>query len=130
MDLAINLSGYSLSQWDTAIFKLDNSKRGLIQAFSNCNDTSNYNYFYFRYINMVLAQKKTVNSVTNIGIGAISGSLDYQSTFAFSWVRVFDSSNAQEIFNPKTLRYSTPPTLTLTPLTTYASSSLTVNQGI
>lgn len=130
VDLSIDLSGYSLAQWDSAIFKLDNSKLGLLQNFANCNDTSNYNYYYFRYINMVLAQKKTVNSITNIGIGAVSGSLNYQSTFSFSWVKVFDSSNVQEMTNPKTLKYSIPPTLTLRPLTTYASSSLTVNQGI
>jgi hypothetical protein len=130
VDLSIDLSGYSLNQWDSAIFKLDNSQPGLIQSFANCNDTSNYNYYYFRYINMVLAQKKTVNSISTIGIGALSGSLNYQSTFSFSWVKVFDSSNAQEMFNPKTLKYSVPPTLTLRPLTTFASSSLSVNQGL
>lgn len=46
-DLSIDLGGLSLTTWDTITFKLDKSKVGLLPSFSSCNDTSNYNYYYF-----------------------------------------------------------------------------------
>lgn len=78
IDLSIDLDGYSLDQWDVVNFKLDNSYEGLLQDFTSGSDTSNYFYYYFHSINMVMAQKKTTNSVPNVGIGSASSSLDYQ----------------------------------------------------
>jgi len=46
VDLSINL-GVNVAQWDSVTFKLDKSKNGLQPSFSNCNDTTNYNYYYF-----------------------------------------------------------------------------------
>lgn len=129
VDLSVNMGNYSLPQWNTAIFKINNALPGLIQSIANPNDTSNYNYYYFSLINMIMAQKKTANTVTTIGIGSASSTINYQSTFALSWVRVFSTSNAPMTTNPYSLYYSTPPTLTLTYLTTYASSSVTLVEG-
>jgi hypothetical protein len=44
---------------------------------------------------MVIAQKKTTSLNTNIGIGALSSSLDYQSTFAFKWIKIMNASNVK-----------------------------------
>lgn len=46
VDLSISL-GENVVTWDSVTFKLDKSKVGLQPAFANCNDTSNYNYYYF-----------------------------------------------------------------------------------
>lgn len=129
VDLSIDL-GANVPTWDTVTFKLDKSLNGLQPSFRDCNDTSNYNYYYFHTIEMVLAQKKSASSLNTVGINALSTTINYQSTFGFKWVRVFDSSNTKERFNPKTLKYSQPPTLTLNPLTTYTSASVTAIQGM
>lgn len=129
VDLSVNLGSYSLTQWDTAIFKVNNALAGLLPSLASPNDTSNYNYYYFGLINMIMAQKKSLSTVTTIGIGAASSSLNYQSTFALSWVKVFDNSNAPQATNPFTALYSTPASLTLTHLTSYSSSSVTLVEG-
>lgn len=126
VDLSVNLGSYSLTQWDTTIFKINNALPGLLPSLASPNDTSNYNYFYFGLINMIMAQKKSLSTVTTIGIGASSSSLNYQSTFALSWVKVFDNSNAPQTTNPYTMFYSTPAALTLTHLTSYSASSVTL----
>lgn len=126
VDLSVNLGSYSLSQWNTAIFKINNALPGLIQSIATPNDTTNYNYYYFKIINMVMAQKKSLNTISTIGIGSSSSTINYQSTFGLSWVRVFSNSNIPQSTNPYTLHYSTPPTLTLNYLTSYASSSITL----
>jgi hypothetical protein len=46
-DLSISLGVSNVATWDSVTFKLDKSKDGLIPSFASCNDTSNYNYFYF-----------------------------------------------------------------------------------
>ena len=46
VDLSINL-GANVLTWDSVTFKLDKSQPGLKPSFSNCNDTTNYNYYYF-----------------------------------------------------------------------------------
>lgn len=130
VDLSVNLGNYSLGQWNTAIFKINNGLSGLIPNIATPNDTSNYNYYYFKVINMIMAQKKNTNTITTIGIGAASSSLNYQSTFGLSWVRIFANSNVPQATNPTTLYYSNPPSLTLTYLTNYAASSLTLIEGI
>jgi hypothetical protein len=129
VDLSVNLGSYSLSQWDTAIFKIDNSQAALLPSIANPNDTSNYNYYYFSIINMIMAQKKSLNTITTIGIGSSSSSINYQSTFGLSWVKVFNNSNTPQTTNPFTVYYSNPPALTLTYLTTYAASSVTLMEG-
>ncbi len=129
VDLSVSLGSYSLSQWNSAIFKINNALPGLIPAISSPNDTSNYNYFYFKNIHMIMAQKKTTNNVVNIGIGSSSSVINYQTTFGISWVRIFSTSNAPLTTNPYTLFYSTPPTLTLTTLNSYASRTLSLVQG-
>lgn len=116
--------------WDTVTFKLDNSKKGLIPSFSNCNDTTNYNYFYFHTLEMVLAQKKSAATLNTIGINALSTTLNYQSTFAIKWVKMFNTSNTKERFNPVSMKYSIPPTLTLNTLSSYTASSISAIQGI
>lgn len=78
---------------------------------------------------MIMAQKKSLNTVTNIGIGSASSALNYQSTFGLSWVRVFSNSNVPQATNPYTLQYSNPATLTLTHLTSYSSLSVTLKEG-
>ena len=75
---------------------------------------------------MIMAQKKSGNNINSIGIGASSSSINYQSTFGLSWVRIFNNSNAPQSSNPYTLYYSTPPTLTLTTFNSYASATLTL----
>lgn len=97
----------------------------MIQNFLNGNDTSNYNYYYFHTINMILAQKKSTSTVTNVGIGGLSSTINYARDFKFSWVKVHDSSNAPTTTNPKTLKYGNPPSLTLNYLTSYSSAVLT-----
>lgn len=129
VDLSVSLGSYSLSQWNAAIFKINNALPGLIPAISSPNDITNYNYFYFKNINMIMAQKKTANSVANIGIGALSSVINYQSTYGISWVRIFSTSNAPITTNPYTLYYSTPPTLTLATLTSYTSKTLSLVEG-
>jgi hypothetical protein len=42
---------------------------------------------------MVLAQKKSGANITTVGINALSSTQNYQSTFSFKWVKMFDSSN-------------------------------------
>ena len=126
----MNLDTYSLAQWDSVIFKLDNSYLGLIPNFLAGNDTSNYNYYYFHTINMIWAQKKTSNVVTTVGIGAVSSTINYVRDFKFSWVKVHDSSNAPTNTNPKTLKYGNPPSLTLNYLTSYSSASITRIEGV
>lgn len=129
IDLAISLDSYSLNQWDSVVFKLDNSLAGLTPNFLNGNDTSNYNYYYFSNINMIHAVKKTSNLVTTVGIGAVSSSNSYQRPFSFSWVKVHDSSNAPTSTNPKTLKVGNTAPLTLNYLTTYSSAALTRIEG-
>jgi len=129
VDLSVNLGSYSLNQWNAAIFKINNALPALLPAISSPNDTSNYNYFYFKNINMIMAQKKSSNNIATIGIGASSSVVNYQSTFGISWVKIFSTSNAPLSTNPYTLYYSTPPTLTLTTLTSYASTSLNLIEG-
>lgn len=129
VDLSVNLNTYTLNQWNTAIFKVNNALTGLLSSLATPNDTSNYNYYYFKVINMVMAQKKTSTNISTIGIGSLSATLNYQSTFGFSWVRVFNNSNVPLTYNPYTLLYSTPPSLTLTYLTSYAASSLSLVEG-
>lgn len=120
------MATYSLAQWNTAIFKLNNALPGLIQNIASPNDTANYDYYYFNVINMIMAQKKSTNSITTIGIGSSSSVINYQSTFGISWVRVFNNLNTPQATNPYTLLYSTPPTLTLTHLASYAASSISL----
>lgn len=129
VDLSVNLGNYSLTQWDTTIFKINNALPGLLPSLASPNDTSNYNYYYFGLINMIMAQKKSLSTVTTIGIGAASSSLNYQSTFSLSWVKVFDNSNTPQATNPYTVLYSTPPALTLAYLTSYSASSVTLVEG-
>lgn len=129
VDLSVNLGNYSLTQWNTAIFKINNSYTGLLPNIATPNDTTNYNYYYFGYINMIMAQKKSLNTVYTVGIGSSSSSINYQSVFGISWVRVFNNYNAPQTTNPYTLYYSTPPTLTLTYLTSYSASSITLIEG-
>lgn len=126
----MRLDTYSLAQWDSVIFKLDNSYLGLIPNFLAGNDTSNYNYYYFHTINMIWAQKKTSNVVTTVGIGAVSSTINYVRDFKFSWVKVHDSSNVPTNTNPKTLRYGNPPSLTLNYLTSYSAASITRIEGV
>ena len=92
--MSINL-GSNVGTWDSVTFKLDKSKNGLLPSFSNCNDTTNYNYYYFHTLEMVLAQKKSASNTVNVGINALSTTINYQSTFGFKWVRVFDTSNTK-----------------------------------
>lgn len=126
IDLSINLDSYSLAQWDSVIFKLDNSYIGLSPNFLAGNDTSNYNYYYFHTINMIWAQKKSTNTISSVGIGSLSStSINYARDFKFSWVKVHDSSNAPTTTNPRTLKYGNPPALTTNYLTTYSAASLT-----
>lgn len=129
IDLAISLDSYSLTQWDSVVFKLDNSLAGLTPNFLNGNDTGNYNYYYFSNINMIHAQKKTSNLVTTVGIGAVSSSINYQRPFSFSWVKVHDSSNAPTSANPRTLKVGVTPSLTLNYLTSYTAAALTRIEG-
>jgi hypothetical protein len=119
------LDSISLAQWNVVVFKLANNFIGLKPNFLAGNDTSNYNYFYFKNINMVMAQKKTTNVVTTVGIGQLSETINYQQPFGFSWVKVHQTSTSPMNTNPQTLRYGTPPTLNLNSLTTYSSASLT-----
>ncbi len=79
---------------------------------------------------MVLAQKKSTGNMSTVGINALSSTINYQSTFAFKWVRMFNSSSTKERFNPLTLRYSVPPTLTLNTFATYSSATITAIQGM
>ena len=129
VDLSVNLGSYNLNQWDTAIFKINNALDGITPDITNPNDTSNYNYYYFKNIHMIMAQKKSSNTINTIDIGKASSTINYQSTFGISWVRVFDNSNVPTTTNPKTLFYSTPPTLTLTHLNTYTSVALVKTEG-
>jgi hypothetical protein len=94
VDLSINL-GAQVPTWDSVTFKLDNSKKGLLPSFSSCNDTTNYNYYYFHTLEMVLAQKKSASAVTTVGINALSSTINYQSTFAFKWVKMFNTSSTK-----------------------------------
>lgn len=129
VDLSVNIGSYNLEQWDSAIFKVNNALPGLIPAISSPNDTSNYNYYFFKNIEMIMAQKKSTSVIGTIGVGAASSSVNYQTTFGLSWVRIFNNSNAPQTTNPYTLRYSTPATLTLTHLISYSSASLTPKEG-
>ncbi len=129
IDLAVGMGTYSLTQWDSAIFKINNALPGLIPSIASPNDTNNYNYYYFKNINMILAQKKTLNNVTTVGIGSASATINYQSTFALSWVRILNSHNSPTNTNPYTLYYSTPSTLTLTTLTSYSGITLAPVEG-
>lgn len=129
VDLSVSLGTYSLTQWNTAIFKINNALPGLLHSIATPNDTSNYNYYYFDNINMIMAQKKTANSISNIGIGSASSALNYQSNFGLSWVKVFSNSNAPMATNPYTIYYATPSTLTLSYLTSYASPSVSLIEG-
>jgi len=95
VDLSMSLGTESVSQWDSVTFKLDNSKKGLIPSFSSCIDTSNYNYYYFHTLQMVWAQKKTSTASSAVAINALSSTQDYQTTFSFNWIRLFDTSNAK-----------------------------------
>jgi hypothetical protein len=94
IDLSVNIGSYNLEQWDSAIFKINNALTGITPAISSPNDTSNYNYYFFKNIQMVMAQKKSTSTISSIGIGAASSSINYQSTFGLSWVRIFNNSNA------------------------------------
>ena len=125
IDLSIDLDGYSADQWDVVNFKLDNSYDGLIQDFTSGSDTSNYDYYFFHTINMVMAQKKTTNTVSNVGIGSASSSINYQTSFKFAWVKVYDTSNDVMQTNPKTLKVGDPPSLLLNYLTNYADATIT-----
>ena len=129
VDLSVNLGTYNLNQWDTAIFKINNALDGITPSISSPNDTSNYNYYYFKNIHMIMAQKKSTNTITNVGIGASSSSINYQSTFGISWVRIFNNSNNPTTFNPYTMYYSTPATLTLTHLNSYTTPSVSLEEG-
>jgi hypothetical protein len=94
-DLSIDLGSSIVTAWDSITFKLDKSKVGLIPSFANCNDTSNYNYYYFHTLEMVWAQKKSASNITTVGINALSSTKAYQSTFSFKWVKMLDSSNTK-----------------------------------
>jgi len=131
IDLQISLgSGNSLPDGDVVVFKLDNSKNGLISDFTNGNDTTNYDYYYFHTINMVMAQKKTVNTIENVGIGSASDSINYKRDFGLSWVKVHDTSTSRQTTNPFTTKTSTPAAITLNELTSYASATLNLKQGL
>jgi hypothetical protein len=129
VDLSVNLGSYSLPQWNTALFKINNALPGLIASIATPNDTSNYNYYYFSVINLIMAQKKNANTITTIGIGSSSSAINFQSTFGISWVWVFNNSNVPQLTNPYTLYTSSPAALTLTYLTNYASSAVTLIEG-
>ncbi len=129
VDLSLNLGTYSLSQWNTIIFKLDNSLNGVTPNFANLIDQSNYNYYVFHDLNMVMAQKKTTNIVNSVGISTISSSNNYQSTFRFSWVKIFNNLNTPQFTNPYTIKYSSPDTVTLNFFTSFTSTILTKVQG-
>ena len=78
---------------------------------------------------MVVAQKKTSNTVSNVGIGALSSSINYERQFKFSWVKVFDTTNIPTETMPKTIKVGDPPALTLNYLTSYSSATLTKLEG-
>jgi hypothetical protein len=128
VDLMINLN-QNLAQWNSATFKLDNSQVGLISSFSICTDTINYNYYYFHTFNMVLAQKKSTTNISTVAINSNSGTNNYQSSFGFTWVRIFNTWFTSTSYNPSTLAYSTPAYLTLNYLPSYGTNSLTLLQG-
>lgn len=126
IDLSVSLSNtVSVDDGDVVVFKLDRSKIGLISDFLNGNDTSNYNYYYFHTIHMVMAQKKTSTTINTVGIGQLSDSINYKRTFGLSWVKIHDTSASRQSTNPKTLRTSVPPLLTLNELTSYTAATLT-----
>lgn len=75
---------------------------------------------------MIVAQKKNTNTVSTVGINSDSSSLNYQRSFKFNWVKIFDSDITAMNTNPKTLKYGDPPSLMLNYLTTYSASSLTL----
>ena len=129
IDLSINLDSESLDQYDAVTFKLDNSYEGLLSDFVAGNDTSNYDYYYFHTLNMVMAQKKNNNQVTTVGINSDSSSLDYQRAFKFAWVKIFDTDITSMNDNPKTLKYGDPSSITLDYLTTYSAATLTPLEG-
>ena len=126
VDLQVNIGSASLTQWHVAIFKINNALPALLQAISSPNDTANYDYKYFKVLNMIVAQKKSTNTIGTIGVGSSSSAINYQSTFGISWVKVFSTSNAPMATNPFTLRFSTPSILTLNHLTTYSSRTVTL----
>ena len=129
IDLSIDLDSYSLGMGDVAVFKVDNSYEGLLQDLDACNDTSNYDYYYFHTINMVIAQKKNNNNIYTVGINSDSESLDYQRQFKFSWVKVHDTDTVSLSTNPQTLKVGDPPALMLNYLTTYSAATLTKLEG-
>jgi hypothetical protein len=126
VDLAVGLGSYSLSQWNTAVFKINNALNGLQSFVFTPSDASNYNYYYFKTLNVIMAQKKSANNILTVNIGSTSSALNYQSTFGLSWVYIFNNYNAPTTTNPYTLYTSTPAALTLTTLTSYAGTSLTL----
>lgn len=122
----------TIAQWNVATWKLDNSLLGLVSIpdFALPNDTTNYNYYYFPKVNMVMAEKKTATNVYTIGIGSTESSQDYSTTFNFNFVKIFSTSNAQLLTNPYTLYTKNPPALTLTYFNTYSASSVTLVEGL
>ena len=129
VDLAVNLGTISLDQYDTAVFKLNNALTGILPDITSPNDNSNYDYHYFPRLDMIVAQKKSINTITSVGIGSSSTAINYQSTFGLSWVWIYNSSNVPTATNPYTLYTSVPPILTLTTLNSYSSASVTLREG-
>jgi len=123
---------YSLAQWNVATWKLDNSQVGLIGIpdFVSPNDTTDYNYYYFPKVNMVMAQKKTSSSIYTIGIGSSETSQLYSTTFGFDFIKVFSTTNTQMLTNPYTLYTQVPSPVTLTYFGSYSTSSVTWVEGL
>lgn len=132
VSLYIDLNMYTLTQWNVATWKLDNSLVGLtnIPDFVSPNDTTNYFYYYFPKVNMVMAEKKTANNIYTIGLGSTESSQDYSTTFNFNFIKVFSTSNAQLLTNPYTLYTKVPSALTLTYFTSYSASTVTLIEGL
>lgn len=122
----------TLTQYHVATWKLDNSLVGLtsLPNFVSPNDTTNYNYYYFPTINMVMAEKKTSTNIYTIGIGASQSSQDYSTTYNFNWIKIFSTSNTQMLTNPYTLYTKVPSALTLSYFSSYSASTVTLMEGL
>lgn len=130
ISITINL-GLNVPQYNSVIFKFDNKLIGVEPNYASGGNTANYDYYWFKGLNMMLVTKKTTTSVLTITLGSTYKANLYKTSFRIEWVRILGSSNVPTMNSPITLYKGTIATgLTLNHLTTFTSPSIALVEGV
>lgn len=71
----------NIAQWNSVIFKFDNKLIGIEPNYVSGGNTGNYDYFWFKGLNMMYVVKKSLTSVVTITLGSTYKANLYKTAF-------------------------------------------------